>query len=565
MASIFQKHNIIFLSGVVLVLAITYLLFGQSLEYPFLNFDDDYWISQNPGIRELSWSNIRFLFTEDTRDFRYFPITYLSFAIDYHFFGLDPRYFHLTNILLHSANIVLVALLVFKLFGKRIAALITAAFFAIHPLQVEAVVWAMSRKNVLFFFFFLLSLLSYLAYFQYLGKHYSKAALFLLLSIVLYLISGMAKTTAITLPAVLLLIDHLLDEPRSSTLISFAKRHLPSKLLYIPPAVFLFLMNGRRSELSPFHADYNFSWLDWILIPGHNTFFYIYKTLIPTKLAVFYPYINADFPSPRHYVFTVLTFIVVALAFFTWKRYRNVFWGSMYFLITISPMAFSVLLTSDVPILTADRYLYQSAPGIFLLLGLGIDHIWHMPGESQLPSRMVLLLILSSILTGVWFVSDKQVKTWRDTITVFENEVNHYPSDAFYRYLAFEYEETGQSNKAFTALALGESAPLQFYFSKILIHQYKLFVLYSQKGDIRTAALHLENAIESVPNHMEPFSAKTPFAYFYLAHLYEISGDSTKVQEYKSKAEMLLKIPLEVLKYFSINIIGRIWAASYIL
>ena len=55
------------------------LLYHPVLHFPFLALDDDYGVASNPGIRDLSWRGLRFLFFEDQRDWRWFPLSYASF------------------------------------------------------------------------------------------------------------------------------------------------------------------------------------------------------------------------------------------------------------------------------------------------------------------------------------------------------------------------------------------------------------------------------------------------------------------------------------------------------
>src|SRR5262249_31798368 len=138
-------------------------LYLPSLGFPFLSLDDHYGVVENPGIRDLSWRGVRFLFLEDQRDFRWFPLAYLSFAVDHALFGLDAAAFHRTNVVLHVVNTALVWALVRVVVRDGIAALVTAALFGLHPLQVESVAWVSSRKNVLFFALFLLAIFAYRA------------------------------------------------------------------------------------------------------------------------------------------------------------------------------------------------------------------------------------------------------------------------------------------------------------------------------------------------------------------------------------------------------------------
>ena len=105
--------------GLLLVLAAVAVLYLPVLGYPFVSLDDYYAVVDNPGLRDLSWDGIRFLFFEDRHDFRYFPMAYLSLAIDLRLFGLDSSYFHLTSLLLHLANTALVFAFARALCGER--------------------------------------------------------------------------------------------------------------------------------------------------------------------------------------------------------------------------------------------------------------------------------------------------------------------------------------------------------------------------------------------------------------------------------------------------------------
>src|SRR5439155_16015090 len=77
-----------------------------------------------------------------------------------------------------------------------------AALFAVHPLHVESVAWVAERKDVLSTLFWMLTLWSYVSYVR--EPRRGRYALVL----VLFALGLMAKPMLVTLPFVLLLLDH---------------------------------------------------------------------------------------------------------------------------------------------------------------------------------------------------------------------------------------------------------------------------------------------------------------------------------------------------------------------
>lgn len=532
-----------------LALVLVATLFLPVLAYPFVSLDDVYGVVENPGIRNLSWDGIRFLFLEDQRDFRYFPLSYLSFAVDYALFGLDPRAFHATNVLLHLANTALVFALIQRLTGDRLAAAVTSLLFGIHPLQVESVAWVSSRKNGLFFLCFLGSAFSYLGYVTARTERPARAWLSVAASVVLFFLALCAKTTAVTLPAILLLIDHhrLTQAPRS--ILGFLRDHLPSKLLFLPPIAFTAWMTQQLARRSPFLKEYAFDGLDWIVLTLHNVFFYVAKTLAPFGLGVFYPMPDetAAWLPTHFYVFALLAIGLIGLCLWSRNRHRTVFFGTAWFLTTISPMAILPVFFSDMPLLAADRYAYQSSVGLFLLAGVGFSHLWRREPGGAGRGRPLLALGLAAVVLALGFVTTRQVRVWRDTVSLYEQEVRHHPSDAFYYRLALAYARDDRMARAFEALERAEDAPHRIFFTRIFVYQMQISDLYRRKGDFQRAAEFLDAAIASTPNAIEPAVTATPLAFRYLARLYEQAGDGVNASRAERRA---LEAQVEPRSYF---------------
>lgn len=97
------------------------------------------------------------------------PIAMLSFAFDHAMWGLDATAWKRTNLLLHGLNALLTLALSDRLLravnvnGRTalVAASLLALAWAIHPLQVSSVLYAVQRMELLGHTFALLALLSY--------------------------------------------------------------------------------------------------------------------------------------------------------------------------------------------------------------------------------------------------------------------------------------------------------------------------------------------------------------------------------------------------------------------
>jgi len=100
------------------------------------------------------------------------PLSMLSFGLNYALTGLDSFYFKLTNLVLHLVNVLLVGALASILIrhcpcfaGVRLhastIALITAALWGLHPLQVSTTLYVVQRMTLLASAFTLSAMLLY--------------------------------------------------------------------------------------------------------------------------------------------------------------------------------------------------------------------------------------------------------------------------------------------------------------------------------------------------------------------------------------------------------------------
>lgn len=220
-----------------LIFLITFLCFSPSLKNGLLDWDDSGYVLNNEHIRTISIAMIRWAFTTTYCNY-WAPLTWLSLAFDYAVAGLNPLVYHFTNNVLHSFNAAILFVIAHQLLSKYvlshslttnplpknvtnyyrllfIAAGMVALLFSLNPMRVESVAWVTARKDVLSTFWGLLALLAYVHHVwnqqQYLGMDDSARVIkryrYLVLSIVMFSCSLLAKSIFVVLPVLLLIFD----------------------------------------------------------------------------------------------------------------------------------------------------------------------------------------------------------------------------------------------------------------------------------------------------------------------------------------------------------------------
>src|SRR5436190_9832406 len=188
----------------ILLAAIVFIVFGQTVRHEFINYDDQEYVYENPKITSgLSLDGIQWAFTH-VHAGNWHPLTTISHKLDCQLFGVRPWGHHLTNVLLHGLTAAFLFLALRALTGALWPSAVVAAVFAIHPLRVESVAWISERKDVLSGVFFMLTLWAYACYAR--SNRFSPGRYTTV--VFLFAVGLMCKPSLVTLPFVLLLLDY---------------------------------------------------------------------------------------------------------------------------------------------------------------------------------------------------------------------------------------------------------------------------------------------------------------------------------------------------------------------
>lgn len=135
---------------VALIIVATLTIYYPSLFAPFNSLDDLLLVHHLLNAESFSLKNI--FFPGGVSSY-YRPLLSLTYTADKYIWGLHESFMHLENILLHTINAVLVYFLA-KIYGETIGQhsrwlpFLAALFFALHPLNTEAVNWISARSDV---------------------------------------------------------------------------------------------------------------------------------------------------------------------------------------------------------------------------------------------------------------------------------------------------------------------------------------------------------------------------------------------------------------------------------
>ncbi|MBP7496949.1 MAG: tetratricopeptide repeat protein [Bacteroidales bacterium] len=406
------------------IIVFTLFIFLKSLNNDFLNWDDDGYVVNNIDITSLSFANIQNFFTKFYLG-NYHPLTMLSYSIDYALGGatLNARVFHTTNLILHLFNIFLIYILSFKLFKRIEIAIISALFFAIHPMHVESVAWIAERKDLLYSFFYLAALIFYINYLQNKNK-----SLFFILALFSFLLSLLSKSMAVTLPLVLLLVDYLLQRKFSFRIVL---EKIPFLLLSLAFGIVALISQKDSGAIN--QQIVNTSFVDRFFMLNYSISFYIVKLIAPFKLAALHSFpakVNGFLPA-IYYLSPLIVITIIFIVIRAKAVQRILIFGLLFFLVSISVVLMVVPVGKA---LVSERYTYLPYTGFFFICG----HIYCLlkdriiKANKQVVQGYVFALVVFAILFSV--KTFNRLDFWKDNITFYDDIINKYPAD-YYAYV----------------------------------------------------------------------------------------------------------------------------------
>jgi protein O-mannosyl-transferase len=457
--------------------AITFAVFGQTLTHGFVYYDDDVYVYDNPVVAQgLTLKGIAWAFS-GVHAYNWHPLTWLSHMLDCQLYGLHPGGHHLTNVLLHIATVIALFLVLRQMTGALWRSAFVAAVFAIHPLRVESVAWVAERKDVLSGLFFMLTVGAYVRY----ARHPWSPARYGLV-VFLFAMGLMCKPMLVTLPLVLLLLDYW---PLQR--MELGKRLVMEKLplLALSAASCIVTLLAQHKTI---YSEGSYSLPYRVANALAACLVYLGQMVWPAGVAVVYPYPLDGLPRWEWMVAGTLLAGLSAVAMWQRRKQPWLLMGWLWYLVMLLPVIGIIQVGVQAH---ADRYTYLPQIGIYLAV------TWLV--AEWLVSRVALGGLMAGVLAVLMVCAWQQTAYWKDSETLWDHTLACTTGNSTAHFnLGNALEKMGRTDEAITHFQ--EALQIKPDYSEA--HNNLGYVL-MQKGRVDEAITHLQSALQIRPDNAE--------------------------------------------------------------
>jgi protein O-mannosyl-transferase len=418
----------------ILLVLLVVAAFLPILGNDFIDWDDEANFLRNPDYRGLGAEQVKWAWSTFLLGV-YQPLAWLLLEAQFVACGLDARGYHLISLLLHAANAAVLYVLTMALLVRcrpdpflqspwacALGAGLATALFAVHPLRVEPVAWASCQPYLPCALFFMLAILAYL---RAVGTGPSTRRGWLAGSLVLSAAALLSKAAAVSLPAVLLILDvyplRRLGGGPGRWLGPSARRVWLEKVPFI--AVSLAFMaiavaaKAHARSVTPLEHD---GVLARIAQACYGTWFYIVKTVIPRDITAFYPLPGRIDWSAPPFLLSILATLAVSAGLFLLRRRRpGLLAAWLSYLVILAPSSGLVRIGNH---LAADRYSYLALLGGVVPVATGLGLAW----ASFRRARAVAIVAVGLVaVLGLTLLTRDQCRIWRTSESLWTHALDH--------------------------------------------------------------------------------------------------------------------------------------------
>jgi protein O-mannosyl-transferase len=510
------RRNVFAIASIFIII---FIIYSNTFDASW-HFDDEYNILKNDALqlKELNWQNIKKTFHANWngRGNIYRPAACFTLALNYYFGGNEVYGYHMVNLFIHFLSSVFLFLFIYNTLNLPILkktyepqafsiALLATVFWAINPVQTQAVTYIIQRMSAMAGMFYIMSL-----YF-YLKGRTSASKILKNIQYLLFFTCGMlavfSKENAAILPLVILLYDLFLIK---GILKKNIKRYFFLLLIAILVILSLALMTAGPSVFMPKNilGGYQirgFTLIERLLTEPRIVLFYASLLLYPMPYRLCFSHDIAIsrgmFDPPMTIISILLVFFIIGLALFKSKNWPLFSFCILFFFLN------HVIESTIFPLeLVFEHRNY--IPSMLFFLPIAILIAKGIKGFSYKKSMQFIIAaftVLAIVATGhATFIRNF---AWKSEGSLWLDAVEKYPK------LSRPHLNLG---RFFTVIGLKESALEQFKMAlelpdgpnrkeHFLVH-YNMGLIYKSLKDRDRAQKHFLKALELEPRYPPAFT-----------------------------------------------------------
>ncbi len=378
----------------------------------------------------------------------YRPVGYVTFAANWYFGKTRVFGYHLVNISIHVLSAFFLFLVILKLFATPamrtyaqedafFIALMASIFWAIHPIQTQAVTYIVQRLASLSALFYIMALWAYVC-----GRLHTKSFIRLIwyiLCLACYILAVMTKENTVLLPIILVIIEFIFFQDLNKKKIGiffWLFIGISAGLVFLI-AVFLFMAGDPAGLLHKYQIR-PYGLFERLFTQFRVVLFYLYQIIypIPDQFSITHDIsLSTGLFSPWSTFFSVVIIACLVFAAFWMANKMPVLSFSVLFFF-INHLVESTFLPLE---LIFEHRNYLPSMFLFLPLSIGINRVLNYY-QPQKPMYYFIFFSVSAVMVCVGLSTFIRNSDWRSEKTLWQDAMQKAPKSARpYHNLAWGY------------------------------------------------------------------------------------------------------------------------------